>query len=135
MIDAPKAIRDYIQTLTTVTAMVGTRVYPETDVLPAGKQPSDGRAICFQIRGGVMTNDDSIVLPSVQFTLWAPASNGESAEYRCYELYRTFVDAMVGKGGATARYAWLETLGQTLHHPDSGWPFVLCAFRMAVANS
>jgi hypothetical protein len=135
MIDAPGAIRNYLLTLSNLTALVGTRVYPETDVLPPGRKPSDGPAICFLIRGGTLRNDDSIVLPSVQFTCWAAASDDESAEYRCQELYRTLVDAIDGQGGATARHGWLEVLGQTLHHPDSGWPFVLCDFRMALANS
>jgi len=134
VIDAAKAIRDHLLAKSGVITLVGSRIYAETDVLPAGYKPSDGACICFQIRGGAVDLGSKVLLPSVQFTCWAPASTTQRAEVQCNAVYRALFDALESGTGSTVRHSHLETLGTTLWHPDSGWPFVLCAFRMMLNN-
>ena len=134
MINGAKIIRDYLLTQAGVTALTGTRIYAERDVPPAGYKPSDGACICFQTRGGAPDLYSKVLSASVQCTCWAPASSTQRAEVQCNTLYRALFDALDTGGGSVVRYGYLEGLGQTLWHPESGWPFVLCAFRLMLNN-
>ena len=134
MINAGKIIRDHVLDQAGVTTLVSTRVYAERSVPVAGYKPGDGACLCFQIRGGKVDLGSKVLLPSVQFTCWAPATASQRAEVRCNVLYRALFDALESGGGNGVLHSYLETLGQTLWHPDSGWPFVLCAFRILLNN-
>lgn len=129
MIDAPKAIRDYLLSKASLMAVVGTRIYAESDFPAAGYKPSDGPAIAFKLRGGTAeTEQNVLVVPSVQFKCY-----GEN-RLEANRCYRALYDALnLGRGG-TVRWAQAETLGQTLQEPETGWHFVLTFYVFAIAN-
>lgn len=130
MIDVAKAIRDYLIAQGALTALTGERIYAETDVPPAGYQPSDGACICFRMRGGTVDFSDAILWPSVQFKCYG------SDDVEANTLYRVLFDVLHGvpEPSAVVRAAYLETAGETLAEPETGWPFVLTFYRMMIAN-
>ena len=84
--DTNSIIRAYLATCTTLTALVGTRIYcprlPENATLPA---------VGFFSRGGMSTPYiPGIVTPSVQFDCWAD----DPIEAR--EIYRALYDNLQG---------------------------------------
>jgi len=127
LIDLPAAIRTHLLAEAAVVALTGTRIYAEEDTPPAGYKPgTDGTALCFRVRGGGPDFPDARLMPSVLFRCYA--ANKPDAQ----ELYRALYAALHGHCGATVRYGQIDMLGETLTDPDTGFPFVLCAFRLAV---
>ena len=134
MIDPVAAIRTYLASLSAITALTSTRIYAEMTNPPAGYTPSAGRALCFKVRpGSFVTNEDGLLSISVILTCWAAASSTERAEQRCWALWVAVVGAL--GGGATVRHCEVETTGETIYDPDTGWPYVFGTVRMALDNS
>jgi len=127
--DVGKAICDYLLAQASLTALTGTRIHAETDTPPPGYKPSDGGCVCFKTRGGDMrTQEDALILPSVQFKCYAASDVAANA------VYRALFDALQGARAGTVRWAQIEALGATLSEPETGWPFVLTYYKIHVAN-
>lgn len=129
MIDVGAAIRQYLLMQGDLTALVGSRIYAESDSPPPGYKPgSDGPAVCFKTRGGSHDFSDKLLLPSVQVKVYADTT------LRANEAYRALYDALHNGHDATMRWAQSETLGVTLLEPETGWAFVLVYFQVWIAN-
>ncbi len=128
MVDAPKAILDYLLAQANLTNVVERRIYAEVDSPPAGYTPTDGPAICLKTRGGTQDYESAVLLPSVQFKCY-----GES-EAVANEGYQALCDALNDKSSYAIKRAQFETLGQTLREPETGWIYVLVFFRIMVTN-
>lgn len=128
MVDAPKAVLDFLLAQASLTNVVERRIYAEVDSPPAGYKPADGPAICLKMRGGGQDYESAVLLPSMQFKIY-----GES-EAVVNAAYRALCDALNDKASYTIKYAMLETLGQTLREPGIGWIYVLVFFSVMVAN-
>jgi hypothetical protein len=123
MIDANKAIRDFLVTQTGLTALVSTRIYN-----PSLKAGYTLPAIAYSIRGGVSDPYiPGIISPSVQF--------------RCYDdnpidaraVYRALYDALQGIQNTTiGSYKILsareESQGQDMRDPDNSNLYYVLAF-------
>jgi hypothetical protein len=124
MRDIPKAIRDHLLGNAPLVALVGARVYASRDVPPPGYDPSSGACLTFKVRGGDVHYSDAIYIPSVQFKCYGATETAADA------VYRALYDALHSKHGAVVRWGQIEVLGQPLAEPQTGWPFVYCAFRL-----
>jgi hypothetical protein len=126
VIDAPKAIRDF---LVDQASLAVTAVHAERNEPPPGYKPaSDGMAICFRIRGGnPETQESGLIRASVQFKCYG------RDEMEANECYRSLYDALHQKRGAQVRWAHMEVPGQTLREPETQWVFVLTYFTVYVA--
>lgn len=128
MVDAPKAILDFLLDQEGLTNVVEGRIYAEAYDPAPGYTPADGQAICFKTRGGRQDYTGSVLLPSVQFKCY-----GET-EVEANEAFRALYDALNDKASYEIKYAMLETLGQTLREPDTEWIYVLAFFSIMVTN-
>lgn len=129
MIDAPKALRDYLLTNAALVALVGTRIYAETNTPATDYTPSDGGAVCFQFRGGKADYSDALMVPSVQFKCYGATT------VKAQEVYRALYTALQNAAAGTMRWARCEVAGQSLaEEPSGGWPFVLTFFKVWIAN-
>lgn len=128
MIDANKAIRDFLITQTSLTALVSTRIYN-----PSLKKGYTLPAIAYSIRGG---NSDPYI----------PGILAPSFEFRCYdddpidarEVYRALYDALQGIQDTTiGSYRILSAIeeghGQDLRDPEvPNLYYVLSFFEIQV---
>lgn len=129
MIDVGAAIRQYLLAQGDLTALVGPRIYAESDSPPPGYKPgADGPAVCFKVRGGRQDYSDVLLLPSVQVKVYADTT------LHAQETYRALYDALHNRHDATMRWAQSETLGVTLLEPETSWVFVLVYFQVWIAN-
>ncbi len=129
MVDAPKAILDYLLAQPGLTNVVEGRIYAEADSPPPGYTPADGQAICFKTRGGFQDYEAAILMPSVQFKSYG------ASEIKANEAYRALYDTLNDKASYAIKYAMLETLGVTLREPETDWIYVLAFFSILVTNS
>jgi hypothetical protein len=134
MNDAPKVLRDWlieqpaIEALFRITPAGAYRIYAETANPPAGYRPTQGVCLCFKVRGGVVSQSDALLLPSVQFIIFG------LTEYAAQGAYRAVFDALHNGRGAVMRWAQCESLGVTLADPDTGWPFVLSFWKISISK-
>lgn len=128
MIDLPAAVRTRLAANATLVGLVDTRIYAEQENPPAGYTPNAGPCLCFKFRGGAVDYTDAVFQPSVQFRCIAKDT------LTANRLYRALYDALHSQHGGTVRWGQIEMLGETLTDPETGWPFVLCAFRLHVAG-
>jgi len=129
MTDAPKAIRDFLLAQPGLMAVVETRIYAERDTPPPGYTPAGtGPAICFRVRGGGQDYEGVHLLPSVQFKCYG------ATEVEANEAYRVLYDALNDRQAYIIKHAQVETLGQTLREPETGWAFVLVFFGLLITN-
>ena len=127
MIDIPAQILSHLQADAPLVALVGSRLWAESDFPPAGYTPADGPGIAFKLRGGAA---DYIPMhrPSVQFKCYG------ANEVTAWQCYRGLVDALHERPGANVRWGQSEIYGQTLREPDSGWLFVLAFFSLWIRS-
>jgi len=134
MIDVSAAIRTFLAYDGALVALVGTRLWAETDVPAAGYKPSDGGALCFKVRGGLPDFSAALYTPSVQFKAYGATALAANAVYRA--LFTALQDT---RKGGIVRWAQCEALGQTYFEPattsSTPWPVVLCYFSIYVANT
>lgn len=130
MINFATALRAYLVAQPSLAALVGSRVWAEEEMPPPGYKPSDGAAIAFRTRGGgVQGQQHSFLLrPSIQFKVYG------ATKAAALQAWRALFDAMDHPASATIRAAELETMGQPLYEPDTGWPFVLAFYIVTFAN-
>jgi len=128
MVDAPAVVLAHLNNQAPLTALTGTRIWAETETPPPGYTPADGAAICFSTRGGGLDQEDAVVIPSVQFKVYAGTA------YAAGQAYRALFDALHGGRGEGLLHGNLEAPGQALLEPDTLWPYVLCFFEIMVFN-
>ena len=126
MIDWAKALRDYLKSKVALTTLVGSRIYAEADYPAAGYKPDIGPAVCFKASGGGLDQGDALLIPRVQFKLYA------ANEVLCQETARRLFEALHVQHGGTVRWATLETVPVTLREPDSQWLFGLVYYNVSV---
>jgi hypothetical protein len=128
MIDEAAALRSELEADEVLVDLIGTRLWAETDVPASGYQPSQGPAICFRLRGGI---DD-----------YTDALQHDSFLFKCYgatplvakECYRALHTALQNKQAALIKWARREIIGQVLLEPETGWPYVLTAYKVMMVN-
>ena len=108
----------------------GVLLYPGEDVPPPGYTPGDnGDCITFKVRGGDSDYEDALLRPSVQFKCYG------SSEVEANACYRALYDALHNGSGEHVLHAEVETIGQTLEEPETGWYFVLSYFSVTLRQS
>ena len=125
MIDAADTLRDFLLTRSTITTLVGTRIWAEMDEPPKGHKPSDGPAIVFKARPGQPLDYSSAILhTSWQFEFYAATVGGAHA------LCRVTTDVLFDASlfGATFQSA-AEVGAQRIPDPLPGWVVVLAFFE------
>lgn len=130
-------ILNYLLDQSDLTTLTGTRIWAEADTPPATYRPSEGPAICFKRRGGVMDEEAVILSPSYQFKIYgADGATGQSTspEASADTVYRKLFDVLNFAGTALIRGVQLEAMGQTLREPDTKWTYMLVYFRAQVVN-
>ena len=128
MINAPKAILNYLKTQVGVTALTTTaRIYAESSAPPAQYRIEDGAAVTFKVRGGSPDYSDALLTPSVQFQCWG------QTPLLAHQLYQALYAALQGAHNGVIKWARCEQLGQALTS-EAGWPMVLTFFRMHIVG-
>jgi hypothetical protein len=128
MTDEAAALRSELEADEVLVDLIGTRLWAETDFPASGYQPSQGPAICFRLRGGI---DD-----------YTDALQHDSFLFKCYgatplvakECYRALHAALQNKQAALIKWARREIIGQVLQEPETGWPYVLTAYKVMMVN-
>ncbi len=128
MIDTSEVIRAFLIIQPLLTALTGQRLWAERDTPPEGYALSAGPAICFKRRGGGLDYEAVVLRPSVQFKCYGPS------ELAANQVYRALFDGLSRAGTGLILAAELETQGQTLYEPDTGWPYVLAFFKFQIIN-
>lgn len=128
MIDAPKAILDYLLAQPGVTALTDTRIWAESSTPPPGYKPSEGAGLCMRARGGLPDASDGFLRVSWQCKCYGATAVEANA------LYRVVYSALHNAQAGTLRWGRCEVLGQPLLEPETNWPFILTVFELWVAN-
>lgn len=128
MIDTAEVIRGFLIIQPQVTALTAQRIWAERDTPPEGYVISDGPAICFKRRGGGVDYESVVLRPSIQFKVYG------RTELEANQVYRALFDVLARAGTGVILAAELETLGQTLYEPETGWPYVLVFFKFQIIN-
>jgi hypothetical protein len=128
LVDYGQALRRFLLADAGLAALVGERIYANSDVPEAGYTPGVGGAICFTLRGGRPEYVDVLLRASVQFRCYA------ATEVEADALYRALYAALHNAQSAAVRWARCEVLGQPLVEPETGWPMVLSVFTVWLAN-
>ena len=106
-----------------ITALAGARIWQGEQ--PTGNYtPADGAAITFQFVGGIIDFNDALQLPLLIVDCWA------STPLASYQLYLQVLEALDCKSSAYLQHSIVETLGETVRHPDTGWPFTTSSYRV-----
>jgi hypothetical protein len=124
MIDALKLLRDFLLADAGYVAVVTGGTYAGRNVPPVGYDPGDGPCTVFDVRGGRPDYDDALLMPSVQFKCYG------SSEVEANACYRALYDALHDATGEHVLHAEVETIGQTLEEPETGWFFVVSHFSV-----
>jgi len=127
MIDIEKVVRDYLITVSALMTLTGGRIYASTH-LPPSYKPDDGPALLFALRGGGQDYSSHVLVASLQFRSYALTAT--LARQLDRELYSALNDVKTGQ----IKYARLETPGQLLTEPETGWYFALSFYRVLVGN-
>lgn len=124
-VNETKIVVDYLL----AAAVLGTRIYGDTDVPPSGYKPSDGPCLCLKVRGGEPDDEsDAVKEVSVQFKVYA--ADSPTARSTTRTLHGVFQNAKNGKI-LTARR---ETQPVTLDEPENGWIYALVFYSVMVKN-
>lgn len=128
MVDVHAVVLTYLLSVTALTDLAGTRIWPGVD-LEEGYDPGDGPAILFNRRGGPVAYHNATLEASMQYQCYA-ATMPEADE-----VDRALADALNDKAAIGIRQSRLEVQGQPLRDPDTGWPYVLSFYRHWIVNS
>lgn len=138
MIDDSATILTYLLSRAELTALVGSRIWAESNTPPADQyKPSDGPGICFKRRGGGFDYEAVNLFPSYQFKIYGAdgaAGQTTSPEASANQVYRTLFDIFNYHSEYLIKSAELEAQGQTLFEPDTRWLYVLCFYKVQVLN-
>lgn len=132
--NASVALRSYLVAQAQLTALVGQRVYAETDTPPAGYTPADGAAICFKVRGGNDDYSDALQNVSFQFKCYGTGGSANAQVVSARAVSRALHAVLQNAGNPAIRGARREALPTVLAESDTGWPFALTFYRVMIAN-
>jgi hypothetical protein len=127
MNDWESIIREYLAGLAGMTERFGQRIYAGRN-LPPGYLPSQGEAILFATRGGGMDFSSQVLLPSVQFRIYAETE--AKARQAAFDLHDAINDTQARK----IAYARMEegTMPTLLNEPESNWPYMLSFYHFQI---
>lgn len=128
MIDAGVAIRTSLLTQTTLTSVISTRLWSESNTPGDGYIPAQGGGIAFKVRGGGTMYHNGLINPSVQFKCYGDGLVAANT------VYRALFDTLHDKAFGSIRGAYCEILGQTAIEPELQWPYVLTYFKIWLAR-
>ena len=128
MVDASLVIRDYLLSKPEIVAVVADRVYAERSAPPPGYREEDGPCIVFKVRGGSISYEDALLLPSVQIACYAPSA------YDARIVWNVVFSVLHGATTARILHAEAADLGESLVEPETGWNFVVGYFSMMIRN-
>ena len=128
VIDAHEVVRNYLSTVTGLTDLVQSRIFAGAD-LEKGYTPSDGPAVVFSARSGNVAYHGATLRPSMQFRCFGKTRTDAG------DTDRALYDALHEQSGPSMRWATLETMGQPLTDPDTGWFFMLSGYRIWLADT
>jgi hypothetical protein len=126
MVDVDATIRAWLVSKPVLTHVAGDHIYAAMD-LPIGYQAEDGPALLFTSQ---MTPSYPSKLLKGSVTCRCYGTDEESAR----ELERALYDGIHDKVSSSIKAAHLETGGQILQEPNTGWYFVLSIYRFVIAN-
>jgi hypothetical protein len=128
MTDVESALFDFLHSQPALYALAGERLWAQSNTPPPDYKPSDGAGIAFRARGGAPAYVDVLLHPSFQFKVYG------ATEETANDAYLALFDALHNGAEGLVRWAQCDVLGQTLHEPETGWPFVLAFFQVWIAN-
>jgi hypothetical protein len=128
MINALTALRNYLITRDGIDALAGDRIYA-SPYLPKNYVPDLGPALLFNIRGGGQDYSSQVLSPSFQFRSYA-IDHAQAIELD-QALYDNLNDAFC----IDIKMARMETVGQMLNEPQTGWPYILSFYRVHFNNN
>jgi len=124
--DAPSRLRSFLLLNVALLALTSTRIYAERTEPVEGYQPGkDGSCVCFTL-GGTVDSSNAMQRARVQFKCYG------KDEVEANQVYRALYNALHRQSGQYVRWAFCQTLGQTLREPDTKWPFVLTYFEIFI---
>lgn len=123
MNDAADIVRDYLLTVSAITALTTTgRIWAELTYPPTtGTRytPTTGAAIVFKSAGGGFLASNALLRNRWQFKFYGPDV------YAIRAVYLATMDAMHDAAGLGILSSQPEAPGTMLNDPESGWPFML----------
>ena len=126
MIDVDATLRAFLVSRATITSVGGQRIYASTD-LPAGYRAEQGPALLYTVQ---MTPGYASKLLKGSATFRSYGADELSAR----QLDRALYDGIHDKVSSAVRAAHLQSGGQLLQDPNTGWYFVLSVYRLVIAN-
>lgn len=123
MVSVHKSIRDYLLTVSAVTALTSARIYGGRDVPPKGYHPNLGGCIVFKSRGGQALVRNSHLNPSMQFKSYG------LTEVEAEALGGALFDAFNVAGNRYFKSVQAEVLGQIVEESSTGWVYDLSFYR------
>lgn len=132
-VDETKAVLDFLQAQSALTAITSTRIWADVNKPPAGYKPSDGIGICFKVRGGVDLDPTVLMDPSFQFKIYG-IQPGESPEVAVRNAARVLHDNFDGRANKDILTVRRETMPVTLQEPDAGWTYALVFYKVMVRS-
>jgi hypothetical protein len=122
-----RTVLEFLQADTALAAVVGDRIYADSS-LPSGYKPSQGAAILLAVRGGGQDYTSKVLRASIQFRCYgADAPKARACDRALYA-------ALNDKHGPGIKQARLETLGQLVSEPSTGWRYVVSFYQVRLTN-
>lgn len=122
MNDLPALMHQLLLTKPPLTALIGAqgapRLWAERAEPPTGYRPSQGYAIAFLLRGGLIDYSSVLMDSSWQFKCYGVD------EVEAQRLYRTLFAAINDKPAYHFRSLSVG-FPRTMYEQDKGWPYVL----------
>lgn len=123
-VNVQSALRTYLAAQLPTFSVYAGVTYPASSY-----KPGNGPGVAFKVRGGQETEEDQLLIPSVQFKVYGSSPLGASTNYLA-------LDAVL-KSPASSSILWTaqEGLGVNLVEPETGWDFVLAYYQVQIRNN
>jgi hypothetical protein len=128
MTDEAAVLRSELEDDDVLVDLIGTRLWAETDVPASGYKPADGAAICFRLRGGSDDYTDALQHASFYFKCYG------ATPLLAKGCYRALHAALQNLQASLIKWARREMIGQLLAEPETGWLYVLTAYKVMIQN-
>ena len=129
MNDPADIVRDYLLTVTNLTALTGTRIWAELNYPPAGYKPSVGGAIVFRGDGVGYQAENAILRTRWQFKVYG------ADVYHIRTVYGALMDAMHDtRGLGNILSSQPQGPAAMLEDEGTNWPFKLEFIETAIRS-
>ena len=127
-VDETKAVLDYLQAQSAITALTSTRLWADVDEPSPSYKPNDGVGICFKVRGGIDLDPNVLMSPSLQFKIYG------ASEATCRQAARVLHDNFDERANKDILTVYRETMPVTLQEPETDWIYCLVFYKVMVRS-